>query len=418
MPATPLKPVPADPVFPKPASSVIVVSPWKDASRDPTRDPADYKVLMLRRSARGFFGSLSVFPGGVLEGADTDAKWRDILPRLGGLSEEEIRKMEDAVLHDYETLFAKGDRWGRRLEGQARRDFALGLLVAAARETFEECGIALLRPRVDWLEGRPGTAAERVAASDAWRRRVNADAGAFAELCEHFKCAPDLGSLAFWSNWRTPETEIKTYDAHFFLTVLDHPLGADPGGDADIHPYVAADGTETLEFSWVTPQEGIDRFKRDEIELVEPQFCSLAELRLRFPTLSHLLPYTPLSPGPRLRRSRLETIKNHPEFFHDDADGHNDGQVLVFPLDQLHSRTPELRAAIGEWEEGVRPKDGDRYRVVLDYDVEGTVQRMVFKDMDYVRTVEGWTGLAGVPKAGAGEAGGGEAGGEEGPAKL
>lgn len=288
MPARPLKPIPSNPVFPRAASSVLIVSPWL---RTPTiDDPADYKVLMLRRSSRGFFGSLRVFPGGVLEDADKDPVWRTfIFPKFSNVTTSRLEEMEDAVLHDYEYLFRRGDPENRRVEGDARRDYGLGLMIAAVRETFEECGIALLYPRIDWLQGKKGSSEERVRISEAWRRKVHDDASQFATLCETFGVAPDLEKVVFWSNWNTPETEIRTYDAHFFLSVLDHPVGVGAGGsssagggepeqpgDDEVHPYVAADGTETLEFAWVTPQEGLDKFGSGDWEMVEPQFCSLA----------------------------------------------------------------------------------------------------------------------------------------------
>lgn len=192
-------------------------------------------------------------------------------------------------------------------------------------------------------------------------------------------------SLSFIPSPYSPETEIKRYDAHFFLTILDHPVGAsvsDSEDDALIHPYVEADGTETLEFNWVTPTQGLDKFASGQWEMVEPQFCQLSELERRYPTLKDVKPYFEGK-----KRTRLETLKNCPEFYLDDSRGKEE-QVLVFTLDRLHTRTPSLTGM----DPAVSQKETDQYRVVLDYDVEGTVQRMVFKGMEYVREVEGFGG--------------------------
>jgi hypothetical protein len=50
----------------------------------------------------------------------------------------------------------------------------------------------------------------------------------------------------------------------------------------------------------------------------------------------------------------------------------------------------------------------------LDYDVEGTVERMVFKGMQYVRTVEGFSELGKVVEVGSGS-GSSEGGEDSGP---
>ena len=285
MPAKPLKPIPSNPVYARPASSVIIASPWP---RAPTKDdPSDYKILMLRRSSRGFFGGLSVFPGGVLEPSDSLPIWRtQIFPNYGNVSPLDLATMEDRVLHDYSYLFRGGDPHGKQLAGTELRDWALGLLIAAIRETFEECGLALLSPHIDWLQGHVGTASEKEAVAEQWRRKVHDDASQFSVMCSEFRVAPDLHRLTFWGNWNTPTPEIKRYDAHFFLSVLDHPVGSDAVEDAAIHPYVAADGTETLEFNWMTPWEVMQKFHKGEIELVEPQFCSMAGKTLLVPARS------------------------------------------------------------------------------------------------------------------------------------
>lgn len=175
----------AGPVAPRPAATVMVV-------RDTPHGP---EVFMLRRrSSMAFAPNMMVFPGGGVDPRDAD----DDLPWHGPSPE----------------------RWARWLgaddEGQARE-----LVVAAAREVFEECGVLLAGPDGDTLVGDvsgPEWEAER----DGLLSRQQS----FSELLIRRGLVLRSDLMRAWAHWVTPEFESRRYDTRFFATRL--PEGQTP----------------------------------------------------------------------------------------------------------------------------------------------------------------------------------------------
>lgn len=141
---------------------------------------------------------------------------------------------------------------------------ALGLYVAAARETLEEAGVL--------LSSTPTMPADRPGHDDAlepWLR----DHGVTL----------DLAQLAPWSWWVTPEGVHRRYDTKFFAAVA-------PPEQAARH-----DGTETTDSMWVRPPDAIARARAGEVMIILPTRKNLeaileptatdivAAARLRFP---------------------------------------------------------------------------------------------------------------------------------------
>lgn len=124
-----------------------------------------FRVLMVQRSAQGFFPSALVFPGGTLDPGDHGEEW---LPH--------------AIGH-------------HALEAEAR-----ALRIAAWRETWEETGVA------------PHGMAP--AASRPHLREALGTAGARL----------DLGGTVPFGRWVTPETVAKRYDTHFFIAAAPAPF--------------------------------------------------------------------------------------------------------------------------------------------------------------------------------------------------
>ena len=116
---------------------------------------------------------------------------------------------------------------------------ALGLYVAAARETLEEAGV-LLSTVATMPADRPG----HDDSLEPWLR-------------DH-RVQLDLGRLAPWSWWVTPEGVHRRYDTKFFAAV------APPEQDA------RHDGSETTDSMWVRPAEAVARATAGEVMIILP----------------------------------------------------------------------------------------------------------------------------------------------------
>ncbi|KAI8611684.1 hypothetical protein BC830DRAFT_1068547 [Chytriomyces sp. MP71] len=196
----------------KPAASLILcrrMGPGK----------GEFQVLMAKRSAKGTFKSLHVYPGGAVDGHDT------IFARtLASASEK-----SNLSLSEYR--------------------------LAAVRETFEESGLLL---------GAPAQAA--LEAASTWRAAVHANAAQFATMCSSLSYNPPLFRLVHWSHWITPIVEKRRFDTHFFLTTFTG------------HHDAAADGRETVLQEWIRPADALRAFADGDISLFPPQYTTLREL--------------------------------------------------------------------------------------------------------------------------------------------
>ena len=167
---------------------------------------------MLKRSGRsGFFPNAWVFPGGRVDSADSTTTVR-----------------------------------GHAL-GLASPDKAFG--VAAIRETFEEAGV--------WLGDGDATANLRAALNDRTATLVSAP-----------ELIADLGRLALWSWWITPENEPKRYDTRFFIALLN----------AEEADKAQCDEHETVEHRWIKPQEAVRDAESGTFFLAPPTYLTLCEL--------------------------------------------------------------------------------------------------------------------------------------------
>lgn len=206
---------------------------------------ADYRLLLMRRSARSsFMPRTCTFPGGALAA-------------------------EDRAHDDRATL-----------------------RMCAARELFEETGLLLganvsLRA-VACIPGVDGDAR-------AERAKVSADAGRFRQLL--LSLAPGSGeppALLGWARFLAPRFEKRAFDAHFFVGAMD---GVTTQADAEaasesaglrvarrldaLHDLDADDATSAEEASilfWASPREALDLAEAGTIVLPPPQFILLRSL--------------------------------------------------------------------------------------------------------------------------------------------
>ncbi len=201
---------------------------------------AGVEVLLLERHLDSdFAGGALVFPGGKVAPEDRElapARWRG------------------------EPLEA----WQERLGVTTDRD-ALGFLVAAVRETFEEVGV-LLAVRED---GRPVSADDL--ASEAFveaRNRLarRGEAWDWRPWLDEEGLVLDLGALALWSWWVTPEGQHRRFDTRFFLA-------AAPTGQVAEQDRVEATGV-----TWSRPEDALAAHERGEVTVIFPTRRNLETL--------------------------------------------------------------------------------------------------------------------------------------------
>jgi 8-oxo-dGTP pyrophosphatase MutT (NUDIX family) len=219
---------PLVPLTPRPAATVMLV-----------RDTADgiAVFLMRRHAAMEFAAGVMVFPGGGVDDRDRNAEiaWTGPPPSW----------------------------WAQRFGIET--DLAEALLCAAARETFEECGVLFAGPADDpgaivgdasvYRESRLGLADRTLSFADFLRR-------------ENLVLRADL--LRPWANWVTPEAErTRRYDTYFFVGALPQGQRAD------------GDNTESDRAEWTTAQAAIDDFEAGRSFLLPPTWTQLDSLNGR-----------------------------------------------------------------------------------------------------------------------------------------
>jgi 8-oxo-dGTP pyrophosphatase MutT (NUDIX family) len=175
--------------------------------------------MVVRHHAVAFAGGALVFPGGRVEEADHVLAARsEDCPNLDGLDID-----------------------------------AMAFRVAAIRETFEECGVLLARPRgeKDLID-----AATLKRLEDQHRGALNAGSIGFDAVLgsEELLPAPDL--LVHFAHWITPSHQPKRYDTHFFLA------------EAPVAHLAVHDGWEAVESIWITPSQALADTEAGKYKLV------------------------------------------------------------------------------------------------------------------------------------------------------
>src|SRR4051812_44696323 len=102
-------PTPAAPAVPRLASTVILV-----------RDDPDLRVLMIQRHGAGDFADALVFPGGMVDPADADPRWRELTVDYDATPEAEraVRIAAYRELHE-ETGLLPGPIAGSPVSGES-----------------------------------------------------------------------------------------------------------------------------------------------------------------------------------------------------------------------------------------------------------------------------------------------------------
>jgi 8-oxo-dGTP pyrophosphatase MutT (NUDIX family) len=190
---------------------------------------AGLEVFMVKRHHQIDFASGAlVFPGGKLEKSDSD-------PALRGMT----------------------------TGGEGLDDASLALRVAAIRESFEECGILLARPKgsAALLAG-----AEAEAVESRWRAKLNANAATMAEMAAAEGLSLAVDTMVPFAHWITPVGLPKRFDTHFFVA-------ATPPDQLAGH-----DGRESVDSIWVAPATALAEADAGRATLVFATRMNLVKL--------------------------------------------------------------------------------------------------------------------------------------------
>ncbi len=212
------------------AASIVIV-------RD---GPSGLQVLLIQRAhASSFMGGAYVFPGGKLDASDCSPDWQSCL------------SSNTTTLHQ------------RLAEPDLAPAQAQGLFIAAARETFEEAGLLLVKPS---SSGHP-EAVQQALKDWTLTAPVNEQ---WPHDMQQRGLQWNVEALLPWTRWIPPLQAPQRFDTRFFLARL-------PEGQTPRH-----DDHEAIHSLWIEPRQAIERYWAGDIQLVPPQLLSLAALS-RYP---------------------------------------------------------------------------------------------------------------------------------------
>lgn len=221
------------------------------------RDSDDgVQVFVMRRTtSMAFAPGMHVYPGGAVEVSDSH------VPVGGGAD-----------------LAAVAVRtWS---------DDPRALLAAAARETFEECGVLLALDR----SGAPVVVDDEL---EAERETLVVEGSGFHDLLARRGWVVDDGALVPFAHWVTPEVEDRRYDTRFFMASVPSTQGARHiGGEAD-------------RAAWWRPSDALTAYAAGRMAMLPPTVATLTLLADHASAASALaaaarVEVEPLMPAPYL----------------------------------------------------------------------------------------------------------------------
>jgi 8-oxo-dGTP pyrophosphatase MutT (NUDIX family) len=218
-----------------PAAATVLL--LRESSKD------SLQVLLTKRAAGlSFMAGLWVFPGGRMESAD-------LAPAL-------------AERADAAAIAATATRMLDTAGEPVPTATAIGLLIAACRETYEESGMLLARKR----DGSRGMAPECLARISSRRAEASRDPTLFAQLLAQEDLTLDLEHLVYWAHWITPSFERKRFDTRFFA------LAVPPGQEASV------DLGELTHHAWLNEQDIRRHTASGEMRIAPPTSLTLQDL--------------------------------------------------------------------------------------------------------------------------------------------
>lgn len=233
------------PATPRPAATVVIL-------RD-SREGLEV-FMVVRHHEIDFASGALVFPGGKVDAQDAAAEWAELAPYDG----------------------ASPDR---------------AIVVAAARETFEEAGLVLARRRGSEPLLDAQTAHRLV---ERYRAPLLAGEASFLDLVRREDLALATDLMVPFAHWITPEPQPKRFDTHFLLV------------SAPVEQLGAHDGAESVEGFWIAPQQALHDAEAGARTLVLPTQMNLTKLT-RYATVAEAVAATRSSPivtvTPRVERT-------------------------------------------------------------------------------------------------------------------
>ena len=211
--------------------SAWTVPPARDAATVCLlRDGADgLEVFLMRRTtSMAFAAGMHVYPGGAVEVSDSDVP-------IAGRADLGV------------------------VAARTFSDDPHAMLVAAARETFEECGVLIA------VDADGGTA---VVDDDLEAERAALDAGevTFASILERRDLRVDDAAIVPFAHWVTPEVEDRRYDTRFFVTVQ-------PEGQQAV--YIAGESDRS---AWWRPGDALAASADGRMAMLPPTAATLGLL--------------------------------------------------------------------------------------------------------------------------------------------
>jgi len=212
----------AETVTPRPASTVLLL-------RDSAARSEVEVFMMVRHYEIDFNSGALVFPGGSVEKGDNE-------------------------------IIARPELYSG---GEGLDAATLSFRIAAIRETFEESGIMLARPKgsthlVD------AVSASKIEA--AYRAALNEGKTTFLDVLADNDLCLALDQLVPYAHWITPEGLPKRFDTWFFLA-------AAPPDQLGAH-----DGRESTDSIWVSPREALEGGQTGRFKLPFPTTRNLIKL--------------------------------------------------------------------------------------------------------------------------------------------
>jgi 8-oxo-dGTP pyrophosphatase MutT (NUDIX family) len=208
-------------VTPRPASTVLLL-----------RDSAAREIevfMMVRHHQIEFNSGALVFPGGSVEAGDT-------------------------------AIAERGELYSG---GEGCDAVGLSFRIAGIRETFEESGILLARPKGSTALVDAKRASEIEAAH---RTALNERKTSFLDVLVAGDLSLAIDALVPYAHWITPEGMPKRFDTWFFLA-------AAPPDQLGAH-----DGRESTDSVWVSPHEALEGGENGRFKLPFPTTRNLIKL--------------------------------------------------------------------------------------------------------------------------------------------